>query len=63
MTSLFVPVGPSPNQLPPREEGLQPFYEWLRAHNAEFEKVYTLNCVYIYMPVYVHVHIIMHVQL
>jgi histone-lysine N-methyltransferase SETD3 len=31
--------GPSPSQLPPREEGFEPFYQWLKAHNAEFDKV------------------------
>jgi hypothetical protein len=37
--SLKEKQGPSPSQLPPREDGLRPFYEWLRAHNAEFDKV------------------------
>ena len=49
MTSLFVRAGPSPSQLPPREDGLRPFYEWLRAHNAEFDKVrnyYLCTCIY-----------------
>lgn len=37
-------VGPSPSQLPPREEGLHPFYDWLKAHNAEFDKVTVRTC-------------------
>ena len=44
-------LGQSPSHLPPREEGFKTFYEWLKLHKAEFDKVNTCTDMFLYIPV------------